>query len=53
MTGGSAPAAPPPEVKAPAALYQGAVAAGVGKASKSWQDTLRTQYALRRRSRGK
>ena len=38
MTGGSAATAPPPEVKAPAALYQGAVAAGVGKASKSWQD---------------
>lgn len=41
MSGGAAAAdvaVSPPELKAPAALYQGAVTAGVGKASKSWLD---------------
>jgi formate/nitrite transporter len=39
MSGGAT--STPPELKPPPALYQGAVAAGVGKASKSWADIFK------------
>lgn len=41
MNGGAVSAETPPELKPPPALYQGAVAAGVGKASKSWADIFK------------
>lgn len=41
MNGGAAAGADTPELKPPAALYQGAVAAGVAKASKSWIDIFK------------
>eukprot|EP00534_Pseudo-nitzschia_fraudulenta_P005118 CAMPEP_0201136538 /NCGR_PEP_ID=MMETSP0850-20130426/54931_1 /ASSEMBLY_ACC=CAM_ASM_000622 /TAXON_ID=183588 /ORGANISM="Pseudo-nitzschia fraudulenta, Strain WWA7" /LENGTH=314 /DNA_ID=CAMNT_0047407847 /DNA_START=160 /DNA_END=1104 /DNA_ORIENTATION=+ len=41
MNGGAAGPVTPPELKPPPSLYQGAVAAGVGKASKSWSDIFK------------
>jgi len=41
MSGGAAAGADTPELKSPPALYQGAVAAGVAKASKSWIDIFK------------
>jgi len=39
--GPDASSAPAPELKPPPAIYAGAVAAGVAKASKSWSDTFK------------
>jgi len=41
MSGGAATGVDTPELKSPPALYQGAVAAGVAKASKSWVDIFK------------